>query len=79
MMTFLLFHRPPPPSMGGSLEFYDCNDMTLMNAVEHTAATDLEWDPTGRYVVTSVSIWNQKVKIRLYLPSPVIACPSVDL
>ena len=48
--------------MDGQLEFYDTYDMTLMNAVEHSAATDLEWDPTGRYVVTSVSFWNQKAK-----------------
>ncbi len=47
--------------MDGQLEFYDTGDMSVMNAAEHTAATDLKWDPTGRYVVTSVSIWNQKV------------------
>ena len=49
-------------SMDGHLEFYDTNDMTMMNTVDHSSATDLEWDPTGRYVVTSVSFWNQKVK-----------------
>ena len=38
--------------------------MTLMNAAEHTMATDLEWDPTGRYVVTTVSYWSQKVCTR---------------
>ena len=48
--------------MEGQLEFYDTSDMTLMNSVEHTQATDLKWDPTGRYVVTSVSAWNQKVR-----------------
>lgn len=48
-------------SMDGQLEFYDTADMTLMNAVEHSCTTDLEWDPTGRYVVTTVSFWNQKV------------------
>ena len=47
--------------MDGHLEFYDTNDMSMMNAADHQSATDLEWDPTGRYVVTSVSIWNQKV------------------
>ena len=47
--------------MDGQLEFYDTGDMSLMNSVEHTMATDLKWDPTGRYVVTSVSAWNQKV------------------
>ena len=50
-----------PPSMEGQLEFWDTGDMTLMNTADHTMATDLEWDPTGRYVVTSVSFWSQKV------------------
>lgn len=50
--------------MDGQLEFYDTNDMSLMNAAEHTSATDLQWDPTGRYVVTSVSCWNQKARER---------------
>ena len=39
----LLFfcHLSSPPRMDGQLEFYDTNDM---NAVEHSSATDLEWD-----------------------------------
>ena len=49
--------------MDGQLEFYDTDssDFTLMASPEHSMATDLEWDPTGRYVVTSVSYWSQKV------------------
>ena len=47
--------------MDGQLEFWDTFDMTLMNSQEHSMATDLEWDPTGRYAVTSVSYWSQKV------------------
>lgn len=43
------------------MEFVDSGDMSIMNKTEHTKATDLEWDPTGRYVVTSVSFWTQKV------------------
>ena len=35
--------------------------MTLMNSSQHQQASDLEWDPSGRYVVTSVSVWKQKV------------------
>lgn len=49
--------------MEGHLEFYDTNDMSMMNSMDHANATDLEWDPTGRYVVTSVSFWNQKVDL----------------
>jgi len=57
--------------MEGQLEFYDTADMTLMNSVEHTQATDLKWDPTGRFVVTSVSAWNQKVRCWLTLPGQI--------
>lgn len=47
--------------MNGALEFYDLNEVTLMNVGEHFTATDVEWDPSGRYVSTSVSWWAQKV------------------
>ena len=47
--------------MTGSLEFYDVNELTLMNVGEHFTATDVEWDPSGRYIATSVSWWAQKV------------------
>ncbi|XP_074648217.1 eukaryotic translation initiation factor 3 subunit B-like [Tubulanus polymorphus] len=48
-------------SMSGSLEFIDTNDMTIMNMNEHFMATDVEWDPTGRYVASAVSWWGHKV------------------
>ena len=48
-------------SLEGQLEFWNTGDMTLMNTAEHTMATDQEWDPTGRYVVITVSYWSQKV------------------
>ena len=43
--------------MDGKLELYNTSEMTLVTTAEHTQATDLEWDPSGRYVVTSVSYW----------------------
>eukprot|EP00794_Sanderia_malayensis_P008994 gene8994-9955_t len=48
-------------SYNGVLEFYDTGDMTLLNACEHFMASDVQWDPTGRYVTTSVSWWGHKV------------------
>ena len=48
-------------SMNGVLEFYDTSDVVCMNQAEHFMATDVEWDPTGRYVATSVSWWAHKV------------------
>ena len=47
--------------MNGVLEFYDTSDVVCMNQGEHFMATDVEWDPTGRYVATSVSWWAHKV------------------
>ena len=48
-------------SMSGILEFLDTSDMTIMAQSEHFMATDVEWDPTGRYVATGVSWWGHKV------------------
>ncbi|CAN8003060.1 unnamed protein product [Ixodes hexagonus] len=46
--------------MSGSLEFVDTSDFTVMNQNDHFMASDVEWDPTGRYVVTGVSWWLHK-------------------
>ena len=51
--------------MNGVLEFYDTADVVCMNQAEHFMATDVEWDPTGRFVATSVSWWAHKVEFRL--------------
>ncbi|XP_041363161.1 eukaryotic translation initiation factor 3 subunit B-like [Gigantopelta aegis] len=48
-------------SMNGILEFVDTQDMTVMTQTEHFMATDVEWDPTGRYVASAVSWWGHKV------------------
>ena len=50
------------PSMNGALAFVDTSDCTVMNIAEHYMASDVEWDPTGRYVITSVSWWSHKVR-----------------
>lgn len=48
-------------SMNGCLEFVDTSDFTTMGNGEHFMCTDVEWDPTGRYVITGVSWWGHKV------------------
>jgi len=48
-------------AMSGTLEFVDTQDFTIMNTGEHFMATNVEWDPTGRYVATAVSWWGHKV------------------
>ncbi|KAI9209841.1 eukaryotic translation initiation factor eIF2A-domain-containing protein [Polychytrium aggregatum] len=45
----------------GDLEFWDVEDLVMMNHGEHYACTDVEWDPTGRFVATSVSWWRIQV------------------
>lgn len=36
--------------------------LQLMAAGEHYGVTDVEWDPTGRYVVTSASMWRHSME-----------------
>ncbi|GLJ53531.1 hypothetical protein SUGI_1142110 [Cryptomeria japonica] len=36
----------------GQLEFYNVDELETMETGEHFMATDIEWDPTGRYVAT---------------------------
>ncbi|PRW39159.1 Eukaryotic translation initiation factor 3 subunit B [Chlorella sorokiniana] len=39
----------------GVVEFWDCEEMTLLSAGEHFMAQEVAWDPTGRYVATIVN------------------------
>ncbi|KAF5284392.1 hypothetical protein FQA39_LY17067 [Lamprigera yunnana] len=52
---------------GGSLEFVDTHDFVIMNTTDHYQASDVEWDPTGRFVVTAVSVWKTKVDTGYYM------------
>ena len=36
-------------------------NLQLMNTQDHYGVTDIDWDPTGRYVATSASIWKHTV------------------
>lgn len=48
-------------NMNGVLEFVDTSDFTTMNTNDHFMCTEVEWDPTGRYLTTGVSWWAHKV------------------
>ncbi|XP_065858232.1 eukaryotic translation initiation factor 3 subunit B-like [Euphorbia lathyris] len=39
----------------GQLEFFNVDELETMGTTEHFMATDIDWDPTGRYVSTSVT------------------------
>jgi len=50
------------PTLNGALEFYDVDEqIPLTQNLQHPLCSDIEWDPTGRYVVTFVS--NLKTKM----------------
>ncbi|XP_037715892.1 eukaryotic translation initiation factor 3 subunit B [Drosophila subpulchrella] len=45
----------------GTFEFVDStNDYIISASPDHFRASEVEWDPTGRYVVTGVSSWKVK-------------------
>ncbi|VFQ75834.1 unnamed protein product [Cuscuta campestris] len=41
--------------LNGQLEFFDAKELETMAVTDHFMATEIEWDPTGRYVATSVT------------------------
>lgn len=43
----------------GKLEWWDTDNLQVVGASEHFMATEVAWDPTGRYVATSVTAINQ--------------------
>lgn len=52
---------------GGALEFLDTNDFTIMNVADHYQMSGIEWDPTGRFVVTGVSSLKSKIDTGYYI------------
>lgn len=71
-------------SMNGQLEFYNVDESETMATGEHFMCTDIEWDPTGRYVATVVTSvhemengfnvwsWNGHLLYRCSNPWPVL-------
>lgn len=46
-------------TLNGQLEFYNVDEGEVLAAAEHFMATDVSWDPTGRYVATAVTSIHQ--------------------
>ena len=40
-------------------------NLQLMSTGDHYGVTDIEWDPTGRYVASSASMWKHAVSISI--------------
>jgi translation initiation factor 3 subunit B len=43
----------------GKFEWWDADEANVVGAGEHLMANEVSWDPSGRYVVTSVTAMNQ--------------------
>lgn len=37
-------------------------NLQLMNTADHYGITDIEWDPSGRFVATSASVWKHRME-----------------
>lgn len=40
----------------------------LLGSADHYGVTDVEWDPSGRYLATSASAWTHTVRMERYKP-----------
>jgi translation initiation factor 3 subunit B len=49
-------------NFNGALEFVDVNEMETMATTDHFMATELEWDPTGRFVASASSAWRHQLE-----------------
>ncbi len=46
----------------GQLEWVDANTQQTIGEADHFMCSDIEWDPTGRFVATSVSHWKHQME-----------------
>ena len=66
--------------MNGQLEFFGVDDMEPYRAAEHFMCTNVEWDPTGRYVATSVTSIHQMengFNLWLFNGTPLYRCAGL--
>jgi len=48
--------------LGGNLEFFNVDMLESMREATHDTATRVSWDPSGRFVCTSSSYWDQQAE-----------------
>lgn len=62
-------------NLNGVLEFFNVSEMESMGTEEHLMCTAVDWDPSGRYVATTVSYWRHQLdtgyNIYLFTGKPV--------
>lgn len=49
-------------NFNGALEFFDVDELETLGSAEHAMATELEWDPTGRFVASAASAWRHQLE-----------------
>lgn len=54
-------------NLNGALEFYDVDELTTLGTSDHFMATELDWDPTGRFVATGASAWRHQLENGYYI------------
>jgi len=54
-------------NLNGQLEFFNVDTMETLGNDEHSMCTGIEWDATGRYVVTVVSHWVHQMETGYHL------------
>ena len=54
-------------------------NLQLMNSADHYGVTDIEWDPSGRYVASSASMWKHSVSHNYLFRWPVNATRLLKL
>lgn len=48
-------------NLNGVLEFYNVNEKESMGTEEHMMCTNVDWDPSGRFLTTTVSAWHHQL------------------
>jgi translation initiation factor 3 subunit B len=48
-------------NLNGMLEFFNVNTMETIGTEEHMMCTNVDWDPSGRFVTTTVSSWHHQL------------------
>jgi translation initiation factor 3 subunit B len=46
----------------------------LLGTADHYGVTDVEWDPSGRYLATSASAWTHTVRMQAHSQSQILTC-----
>jgi translation initiation factor 3 subunit B len=49
-------------NLNGILEWWNADEMEMIARDEHFMATDIDWDPTGRFTVTSVGAYRHQME-----------------